>query len=163
MAMTRSASAAAHVRVTGDNSNVAGQNYATQPFTAIVRSRATPARAFESVLVLESSELKSYLDAATSEELRALRAHIGFGIAGTKDMNKSLIWDHVEKMRRGEVLSKSPEGRDGRERAVRPGAAAAALRVEAFKVAKPIDSDLEDDSFANFSKTLPVFPGETLK
>ena len=74
-------------------------------------------------------------------------------------MNKSLIWDHVEKMRRGEVLSKSPEGRDGRERAVRPGAAAAALRVEAFKVAKPIDSDLEDDSFADFSKTLPAFPG----
>ena len=64
-------------------------------------------------------------------------------------MNKGLIWDHVEKLRRGEVLTKSPEGRGGRERAIRPGTAAAALRVEAAKAAKPNDSDLDDDSFAN--------------
>ena len=72
-----------------------------------------------------------------------------------------MIWDHVEKLRRGEVLSKSPEGRDGRERAIRPGAAAAALRVEAAKAAKLIDLDLEDDSFADLSKPLHAFPGET--
>ena len=115
------------------------------------------------MLALDSTELKTYLDAATSDELRALRAHIGFGCAGTKDMNKGLIWDHLEKQRRGVSLTKSPEGREGRERAIRPGAAAAALRVEAAKTARLTESDLEDDSVADFSKPMPAFRGQTLE
>ena len=160
-AITRSVSAAASARNPDDMvSNVGGQNYAAQPVTSIVRPCANPVRAFKSVLALDSIELKTYLDAATSNELRALRAHIGFGCAGTKDMNKGLIWDHVGKQRRGASLTKSPEGRGGRERAIRPGAAAAALRVEAAKTARLTDSDLEDDSFADFSKPMPAFPGQ---
>ena len=79
MAMTRSVSATAHVRVTGERrSGLVSQNYATQFFIAIARPRATPVLVFESVLALEYSELKRYFDVATSEELRAFRAHIGF-------------------------------------------------------------------------------------
>ena len=91
-AITRSVSAAASARNPNDMvSTIGSQNFAAQPVTSIVRPCANPVRAFKSVLALDSIELKTYLDAATSDELRALRAHIGFGCAGTKDMNKGLI------------------------------------------------------------------------
>ena len=37
------------------------------------------------------------MDAATSDELRILRAHIGLGKAGTKEANEVLIYEHIEK------------------------------------------------------------------
>ena len=75
--------------------------------------------------------MQAHLNSASSEELRALRAHIGLGVAGTKEMNKTLILEHVEQQRSVSVVS--PEGRDGRERPVRPGAAAAKNRQVSTK------------------------------
>ena len=65
--------------------------------------------------------------------------------------------DLVEKFRRGETLSKTRGGRHGRERAIRPGAVAPALRVEAAKATESTDLDLEGYSFADMSKILPAF------
>ena len=89
-AMTRSASASASARTTSEViPGISTQNYVAQAVAAIARSRATPIRAFETILALEFTELKTYLDTASSNELRALRAHNGFRCAGTKEINKS--------------------------------------------------------------------------
>ena len=58
-------------------------------------------------MALPLSDLKVQLDAATSDELRILRAYIGFGKAGTKDMNKALIYEHVETIREGAAFDNS--------------------------------------------------------
>ena len=65
--------------------------------------------------------------------------------------------DLVEKCCRGETLSKTPGGRHGRERAIRPGAVAPALRVEAAKATESTDLDLECYCFSDLSKVLPAF------
>ena len=64
----------------------------------------------------------------------------------------------LERVASQDTLETSPEGRNGRERAVRPGVAAAALRAEAGKASKLKHSDLDDDSFADLPMALQL-PG----
>ena len=58
-----------------------------------------PVDVLESILSLPLPDLKEHLESATSEELRILRAYMGFGKAGTKEANKVLICEQVEKRR----------------------------------------------------------------
>ena len=44
---------------------------------------------FETVLALPLDQLKEKLEDTTSDELRAMRAYIGLGKAGTKEANKA--------------------------------------------------------------------------
>ena len=131
------------------------QNYNSRPITQ-VQIRSNTSQKLEAVSALDLVELQAHLKVASSDELQALRAHIGLGVAGTKEMNKTLILEHVEQQR--SVSVGSPEVRDGRERPVRPGAAAAKHRQvstkEATKFVRISNSELEDDSFAD----LPMGP-----
>ena len=52
--------------------------------------------------------LKQHLEAATSDALCVLRAFMGFGKAGTKEANKVLIFEEVEKRRGASVEEKPP-------------------------------------------------------
>ena len=104
-------------------------------------------------------QLHTHFNVASPDELRALRARIGFGVAGTKEIHRALFLEHVEQNRVGTVGSL--EGRDGGERPVRPGAAASKLRQVSAKDAISTVNNLgfdkfEDDSFADLLR-VPEF------
>ena len=67
----------------------------------------------------------------------------------SKDELITRLYKHKEEFDAGDIVPKSPEGRDGQERQVRPGAAAAKLRAEATKDAPLHSPELDDDSFAD--------------
>ena len=54
---------------------------------------------FDAVLSLFLPELKAQLSEGNSQTLRDLRAYLGLGSGGTKEENRALIFDHVEKQR----------------------------------------------------------------
>ena len=56
-----------------------------------------PAHVIDSILALPLPNLKQHLEAATSDEMRILPAFMGLGKAGTKEANKVLIFEEVEK------------------------------------------------------------------
>ena len=141
------------------------QNYATRPVTRLSEhsSSVSDTTAKASMLALPElmklpiSELKSRLeqDGVKSEELRVFCKYLGLPQTGSKSV---MIAKILEKLSGEEDdIRKSPEGRAGRERALRPGAAAAALRAEAAKHHSQ-HSDLEDDHFADLQKAPPL-PG----
>ena len=124
------------------------QNYASRPVTRIASGSAAASALvqisglkadsqkpgapsvedFDAIVSLPLQQLRIQLDAATSDELRGLRFHIGLGKAGTKEANKMLIYDHIAKNR-----------------------SAAGFESSQF-------SDLDDDSFADGSHALPPAP-----
>ena len=114
--LTRSAAAAARIEVTEALVSPSEVVDLTVRYTAI--------------LSLPLPQLKIQLNDANSQDLRGLRSFLSLGSGGTKEDNKSLLYDHIEASRNTPALL-SPEGRDGRERAIRPGGAAAKFRAAA--------------------------------
>ena len=109
---------------------------------------------YSQLLSLSIPELKVRLeeDHAKSEELRGFCKFLGLPQTGSKAVMVEKILDRVAAE---DIIEKSPEGRAGREREIRPVVAAAALRAEA---SKSKDSDLEYDSFADMHLA-PALPG----
>ena len=100
------------------------QNYASRPVTRISSGSAAASlthvsglqselptsvsiEVLETVLALPFDQLKEKLEDATSDELRAMRAHIGLGKARTKEANKALILEYVSKQKTPAVGSTS--------------------------------------------------------
>ena len=80
-----SATAASLAQISGLNANE------VSPFP--------PVHIMDEILALPLHELHAKLETATSDELRSLRAHIGMGKAGTKEANKTLIYEQVQQRR----------------------------------------------------------------
>ena len=54
---------------------------------------------FDAVVSLALPDLKLHLSEGNSQSLRDLRAYLGLGSGGTKEENRGLIYDHIEKQR----------------------------------------------------------------
>ena len=54
----------------------------------------------DAVVSLALPDLKLHLPGGNSQSLRDLRAQLGFESGGTKEKNRCLIYDHIEKQRR---------------------------------------------------------------
>ena len=87
---------------------------------------------FAQLLALSGPDLKAKLEEehVKSEELRAFCKFLGLPQTSSKAVMVKKI---IEKAAARDILERSLEGRGGRKRAIRPGAAAAALRAEAAK------------------------------
>ena len=72
---------------------------------------AVPIEVVETVLALPLDQLKEKLEDATSDELRAMRAYIGLGKAGTKDANKALILEYATKQKTSASSNKAKSRR----------------------------------------------------
>ena len=57
------------------------------------------ALSLDAIVALPLPDLKQQLSDGNSQSLRDLRAYVGLGSGGTKDENRSLIYDHIEKQR----------------------------------------------------------------
>ena len=95
---------------------------------------ATPT--YHQVLSLPEDEFREKINLASYGELRAVCKHLEIFANGSKDEFLTRLYKHNNEFDAGDIVPKSPEGRDGRERQVRPGAAAAKLRAEAAKDAQ---------------------------
>ena len=60
---------------------------------------AQVAISFDDVVSLPLPQLKQHLSDGNSQSLRELRAYIGLGSGGTKEENRCLIYEHIEKQR----------------------------------------------------------------
>ena len=54
-------------------------------------TRSNTGQKLDATLALALVELQAHLNVASSDELQALRTHIGLGVAGTNEMNKALL------------------------------------------------------------------------
>ena len=54
---------------------------------------------FDAVVSLALPDLKLHLSEGNSQSLRDLRAYLGLGSGGTKEENRGLIYDQIEKQR----------------------------------------------------------------
>ena len=107
---------------------------------------------------LQISELKTRLEqeGVKAEELRGFCKYLGLLQAGSKAV---MIVKILEKIAEGDFVPKSPEGRGGRERALRPGAAAAALRGATANDLSSSNHELDDefaDTAMQWTHTLPA-------
>ena len=64
---------------------------------------------FDAVLLLSLPDLKEQLSDGNSQTLRNLRAYLGLGSGVTKEENRALIFDHVEKQRHLQAGLQPPE------------------------------------------------------
>ena len=87
------------------------------------------ASTYEQVLALPEDEFREKISLASYAELHGFCKHLKIFANGSKDEIIQRLAKHQEGIEGGEVVPKSPAGRAGRERAIRPGTAAAALRV----------------------------------
>ena len=67
-----------------------------------------PGYVFDSILALLLQNTKQHLEAAISEESRIIRAFMGFGNAGIKEVNKVIIYQEVETRRGASIDEKPP-------------------------------------------------------
>ena len=54
---------------------------------------------FDAFVFLALPELKQHLSEGNSHSLRELRAYLGLGSGGTKEENRSIIYDHLKRQR----------------------------------------------------------------
>ena len=54
---------------------------------------------YDAVVALPLSDLKQQLGDGNSQSRRELRAYLGLGSGGTKEENRCLIYDHIERQR----------------------------------------------------------------
>ena len=93
---------------------------------------------YDELLALPLDEFKQMLAEGEYTDVQGLCKHVGINAKGSRADLESRVSEYKGKMDAGEVIRKSPEGRDGRARSPRPGVGAATLRsVAPSKVRSP--------------------------
>ena len=86
------------------------------------------------VLAFSENEFREQINLASYGELFDFCKYLEIFANGSADELQTRLCKHKNEFYRGEIVPKSPEGCDARERQVRLGAAAAKLRANAAKI-----------------------------